>query len=658
MMQGEGARPPSDACDFARYCSPLDFWSINDHAESGTPDHWQATKEAIRQCNAVAGDPANPDMVSFLGWEWTQTGPDRATHFGHKNVMLLETAENKVPTRPIAALGEHMNNIKNPVMLQNMKYTLPLLDPSYRQDYYDTFHMMNEIARIPLCESGVDVHDLPLDCTEVAVTPNDLFAKLDQWELDSIVIPHGTTWGLLTPPGGNWDNQLLNGDHDPQKQLLIEIASGHGNSEEHRNWRAVRFDSKGNPYCPEPSDNYMPPCWKAGDIIYGRCSAAGIDESECESRRAEARQNYANTGNRGHLTVPGSKTQDWLDSGFCQDCFMPAFKTRPGSSAQYALATSGPDEGEGPTRLRFGFIGSTDDHRARPGSTYKEINRTRMSDSSGARDQAWAERFQFGGNEAPEPRSRVVEPGLPTFSGPEIERSGSFMTAGALAAVHSSSRDRGAIWDSLKRKEAYATSGPRILLWFDLLNGPDGEQPMGSAAAMSETPKFRATAVGAFKQKPGCPNYALNSLTPERLHDLCQGECYNPSDERYAITRIEVIRIRPRSGPEESVEGLIETPWRTFSCDGGGQGCTIEFEDEEYPSTTRETVYYVRAVQEPTQKINADAMRCDYDDEGNCIKLNFCSGGWPTEATDACLSEAEDRAWSSPIFVDYDGTRS
>ena len=95
---------------------------------------------------------------------------------------------------------------------------------------------------------------------------------------------------------------------------------------------------------------------------------------------------------------------------------------------------------------------------------------------------------------------------------------------------------------------------------------------MGFDAAMSAAPRFRVTAVGAFKQKPGCPDYALSALTPERLHSLCQGECYNPSDERYSITRIEVIRIRPRTGPEEPVDGLIQTPWRTYVCDGGADG--------------------------------------------------------------------------------------
>ena len=62
---GEGAHPVADACDFARHCSALDFWSINDHAVGLTRQAWEDTIDAIRRCNEVASDPQNPDVSSM-----------------------------------------------------------------------------------------------------------------------------------------------------------------------------------------------------------------------------------------------------------------------------------------------------------------------------------------------------------------------------------------------------------------------------------------------------------------------------------------------------------------------------------------------------------------------------------------------------------------
>ncbi len=103
MSQGEGAHPQADACDFARYCSALDFWSITDHAEGLTARNWEETLESMRQCNQVAADPKNPDTVAFVGWEWTQVGTTPEDHYGHKNVILGHTEDELVPARPIAA---------------------------------------------------------------------------------------------------------------------------------------------------------------------------------------------------------------------------------------------------------------------------------------------------------------------------------------------------------------------------------------------------------------------------------------------------------------------------------------------------------------------------------------------------------------------------
>ena len=44
----------------------------------------------------------------------------------------------------------------------------------------------------------------------------------------------------------------------------------------------------------------------------------------------------------------------------------------------------------------------------------------------------------------------------------DVERQSSFWSLGGLMAVHSKGRDRESIWQAMKRKEVYATTGHRI----------------------------------------------------------------------------------------------------------------------------------------------------------------------------------------------------
>ena len=65
ILNGEGPHPISDACDYARFCSALDFWVTTDHAEASTPRKWQEIKESVRQCNAPS-DSEDPDMSGYI----------------------------------------------------------------------------------------------------------------------------------------------------------------------------------------------------------------------------------------------------------------------------------------------------------------------------------------------------------------------------------------------------------------------------------------------------------------------------------------------------------------------------------------------------------------------------------------------------------------
>ena len=221
--------------------------------------------------------------------------------------------------------------------------------------------------------------------------------------------------------------------------------------------------------------------------------------------------------------------------------------------------------------------------------------------------------------------------------------------SGGLVAAHSSSRNRQSIWDALERKEVYATSGPRILLWFDAEIQSES-LVMGGEVNSNQSPVFTVKAAGSLKQKPGCPDYSNNGLTQDRLEKICNSECYNPSNERRVISRIEVIKILPQQFENEPVEGLVADVWKTFPCNS--ESCQISFEDEQFSIGRRDAVYYVRAIEEPSPTLSADPLGCEFDENGKCIKTEICRVG-VNENREGCTSPAEHRAWSSPIYVNY-----
>jgi len=662
VFAGEGAHPAADACDFARYCSQLDFFAYTDHAESVTQEHWKAQKDAARQCNALAGDAVNPDMVAFMGFEWTQVGRTPATHFGHKCVLFPGLADDELPTRPIDAMPTKIDKS----LFQGIDRLTGLrwFDPLGWGQYEDFGWLTQQVGGAPRCPAGVSTRDLPVDCMESAPTPDVLFEKLAQWGFPVLAIPHGTTWGLYTPPGTSMDKQLTRTNHDPSMQKLIEIASGHGNSEEYREWREFNVGADGKKLCPAPTKDHLSCCWQAGEIMRKRCGE--IPAAECVARVERAKELYlAQEGVGGHLVFPDTRAEDWLDCGQCRDCFKPTLALRPRESVQYTMTLSNPDE-KGPDgrplRFRYGFIASSDNHKARPGTGYKQYDRREMTEGTGPRSEFYAKVMRRSQRKAL--GFDQVDPLIP-FEAPEglggliaadSERIASFLYPGGLVAVHAEGRGRDAIWSALQRREVYGTSGPRILLFFDLLNGPQGQQPMGSEAALSATPRFQVRAVGAFQQEPGCSEISTRGLDPERLAHLCRGECYSPGDVRHPIVAVEVVRIRPQQTKGEAVGPLIEDPWKRFDCAPDPNGCTVTFEDEEFNTSGRDALYYVRALQEPTPAINGANLRTTFDAQGNAIATKPCYGDYRTSFDDDCLAPVQERAWSSPIFVDQAGS--
>ncbi len=666
VVAGEGAHPPADACDYARHCSQLDFFALTDHAMGISREHWDATKESLRQCQARAGDPADPDIVALAGWEWTQVGTRPDDHWGHKNVIFPGLADEELPARPINSLTDEQAELAGSGGGGRRwagvgTKVIGALDPLGWSEYADYGAYLEQLAEREVCERGVDTRELPPDCAENAPTPGVLFEKLAQWGHPVMVIPHGTTWGLYSPPGTELDKQLTRSEHDPKVQGVMEIMSGHGNSEEYRSFRAVEHEG-GEAVCPEPSEGFMPCCWRAGEIMRERCGERSSEE--CEELVSLARQYTLEAGVNPQQVFPDTRGEDWLDCDQCRDCFKPSLGYRPKGSAQYALALGNfdePDDAGDPMRFRFRFIASSDNHTARPGTGYKQYERRRMTESTGTRSAfydrlfRWAQQRPLGEWEPGTP-TEPPPPG-PTIRGADTERVASFLYPGGLAAVHADGRSREAVWDALQRGEIYGTSGPRILLWFDLLNGSEGPVPMGSEAELASAPRFEVRAVGSFVQQEGCSEESTSALSEERLDYLCRGECYHPSDERHPIAAIEVVRIRPQIRPDEPIEDLIEDPWRRFECDPNrAEGCVVRFGDPEFDRIARDAVYYVRAIQEETPAVNGANLRTEFDAEGRPVSTEPCFGDFRTPFDEDCLAPVQERAWSSPIFVGHAGS--
>jgi len=662
MHGADGAYPPASACDYARFVSQLDFYFLTDHAESYTPKIWRDQVASIQECAALT-QKTNPDLIPFIGFEWTQVGFSAQDHYGHHNVLFKDIESDKIPSRPIAAAGVSTQGLRGPKgRINKMIY---LLDPTHANYYASLNNFNSEMQSTENCKKGIHSKQQTKECFDTAATPKELYKKLDQWGFDTLVIPHGTTWGSYTPPGASWSHQFENNNHNADKGRLIEIYSGHGTSEKYRNWQARIENADGTFTCPPPRSDYLPACWQAGEIIKKRCLDQGKAIEDCESRATLARQHHVNEGTvAAWWTVPGTVEDDWLDAAQARDVLMPAFNYRPKKSVQYGLALKHFDDTKEPLRNSWGFIGSTDTHSARAGHGFKQVHRKNDTDTKGIRSEWLKKIFSKDRGDAQSANSVAIDNTQVLldkvgFAIMENERRSSFLTLGGLAAVHAKERSRDGIWDAMKRKEVYGTTGHRMLLWFNLINSNEvnkrGQRnmPMGSLVEQTHNPKFSVTAVGSFKQIDGCPDAVFNLMDKKRADKLSNGECYYPSDKRYHIERIEITRIRPQQFKDENVDPLIEDKWKVYTCPKNSSTCVFEFEDTDFKKGERDALYYARIFEQPIATINGGNLRTSFDKKGNPVSVNPCHGDYRVPLEDECTVMAPQRAWSSPIFVNY-----
>jgi Protein of unknown function (DUF3604) len=270
----------------------------------------------------------------------------------------------------------------------------------------------------------------------------------------------------------------------------------------------------------------------------------------------------------------------------------------------------------GANPYKFGMIGSTDSHTSL--STADDNN-------------------FFGKNTPAEPGPHRVEHPFMKAKIATIE--GWEQTASGYAAVWATENTRAALWDAMKRKETYATTGPRMTVRFfggwdysdadvkaDLVKaGYDKGVPMGGdlkAAAAGKSPTFLASAMkdpegGNLDRIQIIKGWVDGSgARQEKVYDVAWSGDRKPG----------------ANGRLPAVGNTVDLSTATYTNSIGAAELSAAWTDPEFDPALR-AVYYVRVIEIPTPRWTA------YDVVRFQAKV-------PKQAT----MITQERAYTSPIW--------
>ncbi|AOX00973.1 hypothetical protein BJP34_17345 [Moorena producens PAL-8-15-08-1] len=283
-------------------------------------------------------------------------------------------------------------------------------------------------------------------------------------------------------------------------------------------------------------------------------------------------------------------------------------------------------EGEiGKNPFKLGIIGSRDTHNGDPGGTEENIY---AGHHAGREDT---------------PEERVLGESL-------FDQGGAIINSpGALAGVWAEENTRNSIFDALRRKETFGTSGTRLKVrlfggWDypnDLHNQSDRVEvayaegvPMGgdlTNAPVDEAPDFMVLAMRDVNSAPLqrvqiIKGWEAEGVTKEAVYDVVcsDGLTPDPSTHLCPFNAVE----KPTS--EQDCLDLLNT-------ETGDSQLSYTWSDPNFDSSQR-AFYYARVLESPTCRWSTyDALYLGKDPENP-------SGNFPVDST------IKERAWSSPIW--------
>jgi hypothetical protein len=281
--------------------------------------------------------------------------------------------------------------------------------------------------------------------------------------------------------------------------------------------------------------------------------------------------------------------------------------------------------------FKLGFVGGTDTHNGTPGAVEED------------------ERAGTHGDEDDTPRERI--------SGRHI-----YENPGALAVVWAEENSRDALFEAMRRRETYATSGTRPVVRFF------GGWKLNPNHCRKRAQLRRAYAVGV----------PMGSDLPKRVRKkrprFYISAVKDPGTEGHPGTdlqRIQIVKgwLDASGTTHEQVVDVVgdstNGAWVTPSCEPTGQGarelCTV-WEDEDFDAS-QQAFYYARVLENPTCRWHTRVCQ----DMGLNPLLPGCRveaaarvrTNPGTEWANCCFDERTDpfitpvtqeRAWTSPIW--------
>ncbi len=240
-----------------------------------------------------------------------------------------------------------------------------------------------------------------------------------------------------------------------------------------------------------------------------------------------------------------------------------------------------------PNPLQIGLIGSTDTHNAAPGN----VNESTWPGHAGGSDS--------------KPDTRL---GTGEFN------------PGGIAAVWAEQNTRESIFAGMKRRETYATSGPRLVVRFYATSGVKDDESAKKMCDDSLFPKALAdsgaTAMGGVLSAQAKPYLFVHAMKDETPLDHIEIVKLTTDTQGKAAVSVEKIAL-----PEGST----------------GRAC-VYWSDKSF-DPAKPTLYYARVLEQPT-------WRWSHYDCEKAPNVEGCKEGGSLNI------KVQERAWTSPIYLE------